>query len=144
VGELCPGQENKNLPGYVLLHAGAVPPGGLKTFPTVSSLPRIKLRPCRPMVSPLSISNPLTKPQIQRAKLDVLLQEDRQFLQSIRGDDAVESAIQNYEMAYKMQSVVPDVLNLDRNEATRKLYGLTQPTRTSGCTARNACAPGAS
>ena len=53
-------------------------------------------------------------PQIQRAKLDVLLQEDRQFLQSIRSDDAVESAIQNYEMAYNMQSVVPDVLNLDK------------------------------
>jgi hypothetical protein len=54
----------------------------------------------------------------------VLLQEDRQFLQSIRSDDGVESAIQNYEMAYKMQSVVPDVLNLDKeSEATKKLYG---------------------
>ena len=64
-------------------------------------------------------------PQIQRAKLDVLLQEDRQFLQSIRSDDAVESAIQNYEMAYKMQSVVPDVLNLDKEARPRKkLYGL--------------------
>src|SRR5438477_1412875 len=26
------GSENKNLPGYVLLHAGAVPPGGLENF----------------------------------------------------------------------------------------------------------------
>jgi len=64
-------------------------------------------------------------PLIQRAKLGVLLQVDRQFLQSIRNDDAVESAIQNYEMAYKMQSVVPDVLNLDKeSEATKNLYGL--------------------
>src|SRR5205085_10125017 len=57
--------------------------------------------------------------------IDVLLQEDRQFLQSIGPEDAVESAIQNYEMAYKMQSVVPDVLNLDKeSEATKRLYGL--------------------
>ena len=39
--------------------------------------------------------------------------------------DAIESAIGNYEMAYRMQSVVPDVLNLDReSSATKRLYGL--------------------
>ena len=54
-----------------------------------------------------------------------MLLEDRQFLDSIGPSDAVESAIQNYEMAYKMQSVVPDVLNLDKEtEATKRLYGL--------------------
>src|SRR5881396_631242 len=45
------GSENKNLPGYVLLHAGAVPPGGLENFPMVSCRPRIRPRPCRPMAS---------------------------------------------------------------------------------------------
>src|SRR5207237_1409968 len=53
------------------------------------------------------------------------LQQDREFLSSIGSDDAIESAIKNYEMAYQMQSLVPDVLNLDKEtEATRRLYGL--------------------
>jgi hypothetical protein len=120
------GSENKNLPGYVLLHAGAVPPGGLENFSNgflpatyqatamqADGIPVVNIEPAE------------VDPRIQRLKLDVLLQEDRQFLQSIQNDDAVESAIQNYEMAYKMQSVVPDVLNLDKeSEATKRLYGL--------------------
>ena len=62
---------------------------------------------------------------MQRAKLDALLAQDRSFLASTGSDDAVESAIYNYELAYRMQSLVPDVLNLDReSEATKKLYGL--------------------
>ena len=64
-------------------------------------------------------------PKIQRAKLDALLQQDRQFLSSTRNDDAIDSAIRNYEMAYTMQSVVPDVLNLEKESpATKALYGL--------------------
>ena len=62
---------------------------------------------------------------VQRAKLDVVAQEDRQFLSTIGANDAIESAIRNYELAYKMQSSVPDVLSLDKeSEATKKLYGL--------------------
>ena len=120
------GSENKNLPGYVLLHAGAVPPGGLENFSNGFLPATYQATPMQADGKPVVNIEPADKdPQIQRAKLDVLLQEDRQFLQSIRSDDAVESAIQNYEMAYKMQSVVPDVLNLDKeSEATKKLYGL--------------------
>ena len=120
------GSENKNLPGYVLLHAGAVPPGGLENFSNGFLPATYQATPMQADGKPVVNIEPADKdPLIQRAKLDVLLQEDRQFLQSIRNDDAVESAIQNYEMAYKMQSVVPDVLNLDKeSEATKNLYGL--------------------
>jgi hypothetical protein len=69
-------------------------------------------------------------PKIQRAKLDTLLQQDRQFLAAIGQDDGIDAAIKNYEMAYTMQSVVPDVLNLDKeSEATKKLYGVDGPER---------------
>ena len=120
------GSENKNLPGYVLLHAGAVPPGGLENFsngflPATNQAMAIQADG----IPVVNIKPSDTDPKIQRAKLDVLLESDRRFLQSIRDDDAVESAIKNYEMAYKMQSVVPDVLDLGKeSEAIKRLYGL--------------------
>ncbi|HMF16804.1 MAG TPA: DUF1501 domain-containing protein, partial [Gemmataceae bacterium] len=41
------------------------------------------------------------------------------------GYHAVESAIRNYELAYQMQSRVPDVLDLSReSRATQRLYGI--------------------
>ena len=120
------GSENKNLPGYVLLHAGAVPPGGLENFSNGFLPATYQATPMQAEGKPVVNIEPADKnPKIQRAKLDALLQEDQQFLKSIRNDDAVDSAIQNYELAYKMQSSVPDVLNLDKeSEATKRLYGL--------------------
>jgi len=63
--------------------------------------------------------------RIQRAKLDLLRRLDGDFSASLGGDDAVESAIRNHEMAYRMQALVPDVLDLGREtEETKRLYGL--------------------
>ena len=61
--------------------------------------------------------------RVQRAKLDLLRQQDEAFSASLGGDDAVESAIRNYELAYRMQSLVPDVLDLGgETEETKRLY----------------------
>jgi hypothetical protein len=63
--------------------------------------------------------------RIQRAKLDLLRAQDKDFSHALGTHDAVEDAIRNYEMAFRMQSLVPDVLNLDReSEATKALYGI--------------------
>ncbi len=120
------GSENKNLPGYVLLHAGAVPPGGLENFSNGFLSASHQAMPIQAEGKAVANIEPADKAAaLQRAKLDVVLQEDRQFLSTIGTNDAIDSAIRNYEMAYKMQSTVPDVLNLDKeSDATKKLYGL--------------------
>jgi hypothetical protein len=116
--------ENKNLPGYVLLHGGAVPPGGLENFSNGFLPATYQAMPIQAEGKAVANIEPAGQ-TVQRAKLDVILQEDRQFLSGIGANDAIDSAIRNYEMAYKMQSIVPDVLNLDKEtEATKKLYGL--------------------
>ena len=50
--------------------------------------------------------------------------------------DELESAIANYEMAYRMQAAVPELIDVKgETRATRKLYGLDSkydPTRTFG------------
>ncbi len=120
------GSANKNLPGYVLLHAGAVPPGGLENFSNGFLPASHQATSMQAEGNPVENLEPADKePKIQRAKLDAVLEQDRQFLASVGSDDAIETAIRNYEMAYQMQSHVPDVLNLDKeSEGTRRLYGL--------------------
>ena len=120
------GSENKNLPGYVLLRDAYVPPGGIENFANGFLPATHQATHIRDEGPPIDNITPADKDQrVQRAKLDALVGQDRDFLRNTGGDDLVESAIANYEMAYRMQSLVPDVLDLGReSEATKKLYGL--------------------
>ena len=118
------GSENENLPGYVLLHTGDIPPGPgefLQRLP--AGHPPGPARQGRSTAIDNLVAS--DDPRLQQAKLDLLLDQDRAFGASAGSDDAVEAAIRNYEMAYRMQSLVPDVLDLDKEtEATKRLYGL--------------------
>src|SRR5262245_11045786 len=120
------GSENRNLPGFVVLSFGVIPCGGLETFSS-GFLPASYQAPLfHDDGTPLATLVPADRDRrIQRAKLDLLRQQDEAFGRSLGGDDAVESAIRNHEMAYRMQSLVPDVLDMDRESAaTKKLYGI--------------------
>jgi uncharacterized protein (DUF1501 family) len=51
-------------------------------------------------------------------------------------NDALESAIANYELAFRMQTAVPDLMDIDQEtQATQEMYGLShewQGTKTFG------------
>src|SRR5262249_2031057 len=70
----------------------------------------------------------------QRNKLDLLRQLDRGISERAGGIDEIESAIANYETAYRMQAAVPELVNVKgESAATKKLYGLEasyKPART--------------
>lgn len=120
------GSENKNLPGFVVLSFGVVPCGGLETFSN-GFLPASEQATLFAADGiPIDNITPADKNTlIQQAKLALLRGQNAAFSQALGKNDAVESAIKNYEMAYRMQSLVPDVLDLSREtEATQKLYGL--------------------
>ncbi len=120
------GSENKNLPGYVLLRDAYVPPGGIENFSNGFLPASHQATHIRDEGVPVDNITPAdTNAKIQRAKLDAILAQDRTLLARANNDDAIDSAIANYEMAYRMQSLVPDVLDLNKeSEATKKLYGL--------------------
>jgi hypothetical protein len=119
------GSANKNLPGYVLLRDAYVPPGGIENFSNGFLPASHQATHIRDEGVPVDNIVPADAAAVQRRKLDAILAQDRAFLAASGGDDAVESAIANYEMAYRMQSLVPDVLDLAKEtEATRELYGL--------------------
>lgn len=120
------GSENRNLPGFVVLSFGVVPCGGLETFSSgflpASHQPTL----FQADGTPIDNIKPADKDaRVQQLKLSLLRTQDGAFSQSLGVDDGVESAIRNYEMAYRMQSLVPDVLDLSRETADmQKLYGI--------------------
>ena len=123
------GSENRNLPGFVVLSFGVVPCGGLENYSNGFLPASHQASLIQADGTPIDNILPGDKDQrIQLAKLALLRRQDESFSQSLGVDDTIESAITNYEMAYRMQSLVPDVLDLSREtEATQKLYGLDSP-----------------
>jgi hypothetical protein len=118
------GSVNKNLPGYLLLNHGDNPPGGLENFSNGFLPATHQAMGVRADGVPVDNIVPAGA-ALQGAKMAAVRAQDREFLAATANADAVEAAISNFEMAYRMQALAPDVLNLDREtEATKKLYGL--------------------
>lgn len=120
------GSENHDLPGFVVLSFGVVPCGGLENFSNGFLPASHQATLLHADGVPIDNIVPADKDaRVQRAKLDLLAAQDRTFSQSLGGNDGVEAAIANYEMAYRMQSLAPDVLDLSRETAaTQQLYGI--------------------
>ena len=121
------GSENQNLPGYVLLENGKVPPGGRENYANGYLPADFQATPIRAQGVPVeNIVAAGESSGVQRAKLDLLRQQDREFNEALGGNnDDIEAAIRNYEMAYRMQSVIPEVLDLSHEtESTRRMYGV--------------------
>ena len=120
------GSENDNLPGFVVLNGGLVPPGGLDNFNS-GFLPAA-FQGSTFQSGKQAVANilPIEKsPELQRAKLDLLASLDQSAMARDGVHDQLESAIQNYELAFRMQAAVPDLTNLDNEtEATKEAYGL--------------------
>jgi hypothetical protein len=119
------GTENEQLPGYVLLNNDWIPNGGFQNFAS-SFLPAThEAAMVRAQGPPVDNISPADSDEIQRAKLDFLLEQDSAMAASRGGSDAIESAILNYETAAQMQSLVPDLCDISgESKATLELYGV--------------------
>ena len=66
--------------------------------------------------------------KIQRMQLDRLSAMNRGYLDRSPADAALEARIQSFELAFRMQSAVPQVEDVsDESPATRRLYGMDDP-----------------
>jgi hypothetical protein len=123
------GSACQNLPGFVVLGSGMIPPGGLDCF-TNGFLPASYqgslFRQGNEPIADLRRTE-LT-PQLQQGKLGLLRKLDHDVLERLGHDDKLESAIANYELAFRMQTAVPDLMDLHgETAATRHLYGVDEP-----------------
>ena len=131
------GSECEDLPGFIILNGGLIPPGGLDCFGSGFLPATFQGSVLRPSGNSLANVRPLEPtPELQRHKLDLLRQLDRQTLERFGENDAIESAIANYELAFKMQGAVPEVCDISQETAqTQTMYGLDHefgPTKTFG------------
>ncbi|MFG0286228.1 MAG: DUF1501 domain-containing protein [Phycisphaerales bacterium JB039] len=120
------GSMAEDLPGFVVLNGGLIPPGGLECFGS-GFLPATHQGSIfRPGPEPVANINPSEKtPKLQRNKLDLIAQLDAGLTERLGPVDAIESAIANYELAYRMQSAVPELMDITgESDQTKSLYGL--------------------
>jgi hypothetical protein len=122
------GSESRNLPGFVVLSFGVVPCGGLENFSQGFLPASHQATLLHAEGTPLDNLQPADRDgRLQQAKLALLREQNRSYAGQ-RGDDAVEAVIKNFELAYRMQSLVPDVLDISRETlATQELYGVNSP-----------------
>lgn len=128
------GSENQDLPGFVVINGGLIPPGGLDCFGSgflPASYQGSVFKPSGTAVA--NIQRTEATPQQQLSKLNLMRQLDTLALSQYGAHDSLDSAIKNYELAYQMQMAVPELMSLsDETEATRTMYGMDadyEPTR---------------
>lgn len=131
------GTLNQDLPGFVVINGGLIPSGGLDNFGAGFLPATYQGTIFQPTGSPIANIAPReSRRSLQLRKLELLGELDRGVAARYGRVDAVESAIANYEMAFRMQAAVPDLADLSsESEATRRLYGLDDeygPTKTFG------------
>jgi hypothetical protein len=135
------GTENENLPGFITLNPPADNGGaqnyGSAFLPAIyqgtkiggSQLPDLYAAFLKKDVAPgppmRNIENPNVSKEVQRAQLDLIRGLNQHKLERDGFHPQIEGAIESFELAFRMQSEVPEVLEM-RNEPEhiRKLYGI--------------------
>ncbi len=127
------GTGNENLPGFVTLTPSSASGGaqnyGSSFLPAIYQGTRIGSEN-RPIASAeiRNLHSPLD-PAVQRAELDLVQTLNRSTLNRDPFNPAVEGVIESYELAFRMQKEMPQVMDLSREtEATKTLYGLDNET----------------
>ncbi len=125
------GSENENLPGYVVLDGGLTPPGGLDNFKNGFLPATFQASMLKASDNALMNITPQEVSEIhQLQKLNLMHRLDNGLLGRIGEADQIESTIANYELAYNMQSSIPELTDISgESEATKKLYGMDSPDK---------------
>ena len=127
------GTENKDLPGFVVLISGQNNPDGGKSCWGSGFLPSVYQGvEFRSQGDPvLFVGNPDgVTPEIRRDTLDALRDMNQMKLAQTL-DPEIETRIAQYELAYRMQSSVPELMDISKESPeTHEAYG-TEPGKKS-------------
>jgi hypothetical protein len=121
------GSESQDLPGFVVLQSGPRGPrGGAVNWGSGFLPTTFQGVPLRGQGEPiLNLTNPTgIDSQRQRAAIDAIRALNEARL-ALTGDDEINTRINAYEMAYRMQSSAPELIDIsDESQATLDLYGV--------------------
>src|SRR3954463_7914284 len=120
------GSETQNLPGFVVLNSANGLSGGTSLYGS-GFLPTVYQGvPFRKTGDPvLFLSNPAgVNAKMQRQTLDLIKELNEKHLGSV-GDPEIATRINSFEMAYRMQSSAPELMDVSKESPeTLKMYGV--------------------
>jgi hypothetical protein len=127
------GSENRNLPAFVTI-APSAGNGGARNYGN-AFLPAAHQGTAlgtagapADQIALRNLSHPRWDRSAQRRQLDLLHDLQREQVRQVQGDAEWEAVIESFELALRMQSHAPDVLDLSgESPATQALYGLDEP-----------------
>lgn len=123
------GSENKNLPGYVVMTELALPQGGSRNWSNGFLPAHFQGTRLRPEGSPILDlqAQPFKSRKHQRQALDELAFLNQQHADLHPEHADLASRMESYELAYRMQMSVPDVIDIESEpEHIREMYGLEE------------------
>ena len=124
------GTENENLPGFVSIkpptRVGGAQNYGSAFMPAVHQGTAIgDLNQKIGDASIGNLSNKSLEPGLQRKQIDFIQSMNQKLLSRKASDERIEGVIKSYELAYKMQSSVPELLDLsDEPKHVLDMYGV--------------------
>ena len=126
------GTENQNLPGFIALNPLSAL-GGSRYYSSSflpASFQATSIGTAKKSIKTAEVGN-LKNPHLsleqQRTQLDMLQSLNRGFAASQENDARLEGAIQSFELAFRMQSELPRVMDLDgESQETLDLYGINK------------------
>lgn len=129
------GSENQDLPGFVTMNPPVV--GGASLYGSAflpASYQGTKLSIAKGQDPIENIKDSRMSLKEQRNQLDYVQELNRSLLDRSQGNDQVEGIIQSYELAFRMQSAVPEAMDLSSEpESVREMYGINaKETQTFG------------
>jgi hypothetical protein len=128
------GSECQNLPGFVAINGGLIPPGGIDCFGSGFLPATYQGSIFKPKGSAVAESGRREATvEKQQAKLNLVAKLDSLAKPRYGTHDSFESAIKNYELAYQMQMAVPELMDFSQEpEHVKSLYGMDaqyEPTK---------------
>jgi hypothetical protein len=128
------GSECENLPGFVVLQSGPRGPRGGAVLWSSGVLPTtyqgVPLRNQGDPIVNLSTPKPVAEPR-QRELVDAVRELNLKRLVET-GDEEIATRINAYEMAYRMQTSAPELMDTSgESQATLAMYGIKNPKETS-------------
>ncbi len=133
------GTENENLPSFVTINPtlghGGVQNFGSAFLPAQHQATRIgKSRSSMAAAMIENLTNSQATPDVLRGQLDFAQQLNGLQMERSGSDAALEARIASLELAFRMQSEAPAVLDISlETESTQRLYGIDQkPTDNFG------------
>jgi hypothetical protein len=133
------GSESDELPGFVVINGGLIPPGGLDCFGSgflpASQQASLFASEGDPIAN---LRGPVEESMARIDRKRALLQQLDANAAAVLGEhDAIESAIRNQELAFRMQRAVPEAASLaDESSATLAAYGCDHANRPTATFAR--------